>query len=167
MTGASAGVPPDLFRQLMGRFATGVTVLTARDAAGQPVGMTANAVASASLEPPLVLVCVDQARDCHPVLERAAHFGLTVLAADQEPLSRRFAAETADRFDGIAVQEGAHGVPLLPGAVAHVVCARHAAVPAGDHTIFVGRVVAGTWSERPPLVYFRSAYHGLEDDAHG
>lgn len=163
------GVPPELFRQLLGRFATGVAVLTARDAAGRPMGMTASAVASASLVPPLVLVCVDRARDLHPVLERAPYFGLTVLAADQEPLSRRFADETVsvDRFAGVAVADGAHGVPLIGGGVAQLVCARHAVVPAGDHTIFLGQVVAGGAAERAPLLYFRGSYRGLDGDAHG
>lgn len=156
--------PPEVFRHLLGRFATGVTILTARDAAGRAWGMTASAVAAASLEPPLVLVCVDRAREVHPVLEDADHFALTVLAADQEVLSRRFAELESGRFDGVAHHAGLHGVPLVDGGVAHIVCAHHALVPAGDHTVFVGRVVGGETFDRPPLLYYRGGYHTLGGD---
>jgi len=155
---SEAGVPPQLFRDLLGRFATGVTVLTARAADGRPFGMTANAVASVSLDPPLVLVCVDRARDTHDVLRSALRFALSVLAADQEPVSRRFAEDSSDRFAGIAVLEGPHGLPLVAGAVAHIQCAMHDTVAAGDHTIFIGLVTGGTAFARPPLAYFRAGY---------
>ena len=157
----AAGVDPPLFRELLGRFATGVTILTTRAADGRPFGMTANAVASVSLEPPLVLVCVDRTRDMHDVLRDAPRFALSVLAADQEALSRRFAEDSADRFAGVPLVEGPHGLPLVRGAVAHLVCARRDAVAAGDHTIFIGLVIGGTPFDRPPLVYFRAAYGGF------
>ena len=157
----SAGVPPDLFRDLLGRFATGVTVLTARAADGRAFGMTANAVASVSLDPPLVLVCVDRTRDMHDVLRAAPRFALSVLAADQEAISRRFAEDTADRFAGTTVLEGPHGLPLVAGAVAHILCAMRDTVAAGDHTVFVGLVTGGTAFDRRPLVYFRAGYGGF------
>ena len=93
------GVDPAQFRQLLGRFATGVTVLTTRDARGRPIGMTASSVASVSLDPPLLLVSVDRRHDMHPAMQAASRFVLNVLAADQEALSRRFAAEHPDRFE--------------------------------------------------------------------
>src|SRR5205823_14905662 len=105
-----SGVDPAQFRQLLGRFATGVTVLTTRDAAGRPVGMTASSVASVSLEPPLVLVSVDQKNDMYPALRAAQRFVLNVLAADQEAVSRRFAEDHPNRFDGIGYQETRHGI---------------------------------------------------------
>ena len=157
----SAGVHPDLFRDLLGRFATGVTVLTARAADGRPFGMTANAVASVSLDPPLVLVCVDRTRDIHDVLRVAPRFALSVLAEDQEAVSRRFAEDTADRFAGTPVLEGPHDLPLVAGAVAHILCAMRDTVAAGDHTIFIGLVTGGTAFDRRPLVYFRAGYGGL------
>src|SRR6266487_6582640 len=108
-----SGVDPAQFRQLLGRFATGVTVVTTRDPAGRPVGMTASSVASVSLEPPLVLVSVDRKNDMYPALQTAKRFVLNVLAADQEAISRRFAAEHPNRFDGIGYGESKHGIPLL------------------------------------------------------
>ena len=155
---SETGVSPELFRDLLGRFATGVTVLTARATDGRPFGMTANAVASVSLDPPLVLVCVDRTRDMHDVLRSAPRFALSVLAADQEPVSRRFAEDAADRFAGIAVLEGPHGLPLVAGAVAHIQCAMRDTVAAGDHTVFIGLVTGGTAFDRPPLAYFRARY---------
>src|SRR5438105_15925501 len=96
-----SGVDPAQFRQLLGRFATGVTVVTTRDPAGRPVGMTASSVAPVSLAPPLVLVSVDQQNDLHPALRAAQRFVLNVLASDQDAVSRRFAEDRPCRFAGI------------------------------------------------------------------
>ena len=109
------GVDPAQFRQLLGRFATGVTILTTRDARGHPIGMTASSVASVSLEPPLLLVCVDRGHDMHAAMQSTRRFVLNVLAADQEALSRRFAADHPNRFDGIGYTESEQGLPLLEG----------------------------------------------------
>lgn len=147
------------FRQLLGRFATGVTVATALDTRGRPVGMTASAIAAASLDPPLVLVCVSPAADFHAALLGARRWALNVLASDQESLSVRFATDGIDRFAGVTVRAGPDGVPLIEGAAAHIVCepwARHDAV--GDHTVFVGRVIAGDGFDRKPLIHYRSGY---------
>lgn len=147
------------FRQLLGRFATGVTVATTLDARGQPVGMTASAIAAASLEPPLVLLCVSPAADFHAALATASAWALNVLASDQEALSVRFATDGIERFSGVATTPGPSGVPLIAGAAAHIVCvpwARYDAV--GDHTVFVGRVSAGATFERKPLIHYRSGY---------
>lgn len=152
------GVGPARFRELVGCFATGVTVLTTRTPDGQPVGMTASAVASVSLDPPLVLVCVDRRHDMHPALGAARHFVLNVLAADQEPLSRRFADLTNDRFAGVTWHDNADGMPVLQGVVAAIECEKQSAVPAGDHTVFFGLVTGGRTTARDPLVYYRSAY---------
>jgi flavin reductase (DIM6/NTAB) family NADH-FMN oxidoreductase RutF len=155
------GVDPAQFRQLLGRFATGVTVVTTRDASGQPVGMTASSVASVSLDPPLVLVSVDRANDMYPALTAAERFVLNVLAADQEAISRRFAAEHANRFDGIGYGETRHGLPVLEGVLASIECEKQAAVPGGDHTVFFGLVTGGAVSDRRPLLYYRGGYAGL------
>jgi flavin reductase (DIM6/NTAB) family NADH-FMN oxidoreductase RutF len=162
-----AGADPALFRQLLGRFATGVTVVTTRDPAGRPVGMTASSVASVSLHPPLILVSVDQANDMHPALRGARRFILNVLAAGQEVLSRRFAAEHPDRFEGIRYHESEHGLPVLEGVVASIECDKHGEAPGGDHTVFFGLVTGGTMSEREPLLYHRGGYTGLRGGGGG
>jgi flavin reductase (DIM6/NTAB) family NADH-FMN oxidoreductase RutF len=158
------GVLPAHFRQLLGRFAAGVTVLATTDARGRPVGMTASSVASVSIDPPLLLVGVSHASDMYPVLMDAGHFGLSVLADDQEALSRHFAQEEGDRFRGVAYRLSEHGVPVLDGVVATIECEKHSAVPGGDHTVFFGRVIGGSTSDRAPLVHYRGGYAGLARD---
>ena len=156
-------VSPSEFRDLVGRFATGVTVLTTRAPDGRPFGMTASSVASVSLAPPLLLVCVDRSRDMHDVLRSAPWFALSVLAADQEALSRRFAEDRDDRFAGVPLAEGPHGLPLVAGAVRHIVCANLSTVAAGDHTVFIGMVTEGSAFDGQPLVHFRGRYARLAD----
>jgi len=147
-----------LFRDLMSRFASGITIATAVDRQGRPRGMTASAVAGLSLEPPLVLVCVDQISDLHPVLGDAPAFGLSILAADQERISRRFAEELPDRFDGVPFTRGVDGLPLLDGALAHITCRKWGQYFGGDHTIFIGQVSGGAFFNRKPLIHFRRGY---------
>ena len=155
----SPDVNPALFRQLLGRFATGVTVLTTLDQDGRPVGMTASSLASVSLQPPLLSVCVDFTADMHKVLSSSGSFVINVLASHQEEISRRFAElPPEERFQGIAWQETGNGLVLLGGALAHIECERYADFPLGDHTLFVGRVTGGTASEGDPLLYFRGGY---------
>lgn len=160
---SAADVDPALFRQLLGRFATGVTVLTTRDQAGTPVGMTASSLAAVSLNPPLLSVCVDFTADMHRALSASGTFVINVLAADQEEVSRRF-AELApeERFTGIAWHETGDGLVLLGGALAHIECERYADFPLGDHTLFVGRVTGGTVTEGEPLLYYRGGYGGFK-----
>lgn len=149
------------FRQLLGRFATGVSIVTARGPNGRPVGMTASSLASVSLDPPLLLVAVDRQNDMHDALRAAPHFAVNILAADQEALSRRFAATDPNRFDRVGYRESRHGVPLLNDVVAHIECAMHAAVPGGDHTVFFGLVTGGEVTEKRPLIYYQSGYASL------
>lgn len=150
-----------MFRQMLGRFATGVTVLTVTAPDGRPHGMTASSLTSASLEPPLVLVCVDHAARMHPFITSADAFVVNVLAGDQEDLSRRFADPHDDRFDGVGYRTSASGLVLLDGALAHIECRRHTLYEAGDHTIVLGRVVGGDAREGGPLMYFRGGYAEL------
>ncbi len=158
------GVEPPLVRQLLGRFATGVTVVTTRaPGGGEPIGMTASSVASVSLDPPLLLVSVDRRHDMHAALEKASHFVLNVLAADQEALSRRFAADAPNRFGGVGSHPNKQGLAVLDGVVAHIECEKQAAIPAGDHTVFVGLVVGGNVTDRRPLLYYRGGYAGLRE----
>lgn len=157
-----ADVNPALFRQLLGRFATGVTVLTTRDMEGRPVGMTASSLASVSLNPPLLSVCVDFTADMHRALTASGTFVINVLAANQEEISRRFAElPPEDRFTGLSWQESGEGLVLLGGALAHIECERFADFPLGDHTLFVGRVTGGTVCDGEPLLYYRGGYGGF------
>jgi flavin reductase (DIM6/NTAB) family NADH-FMN oxidoreductase RutF len=157
-----ADADPELFRQLLSRFATGVTVLTTRDGRGRPVGMTASSLASVSLSPPLVSVGVDVSAEMHRSLSARGDFVINILAAGQEALSRRFAQLPAEtRFEGIGWRETAGGLILLEGVLAHIECERFADFPLGDHTLFVGRVTGGATQDGEPLLYFRGAYGTL------
>jgi flavin reductase (DIM6/NTAB) family NADH-FMN oxidoreductase RutF len=138
-----------------------VTILTTRDPRGRPAGMTASSLASVSLQPPLVSVCVDHAAELHDVITAASEFVVNVLERDQEELARRFADRHEDRFDGVGYHVGPEGQVLLDGALAHIECERFAEYPGGDHTIIVGRVVSGDTHEGHPLIYYRGGYAAL------
>ncbi|HKA57226.1 MAG TPA: flavin reductase family protein [Gemmatimonadales bacterium] len=158
---SARGVEPPLFRQLLGRFATGVTVITARNANGGPIGMTANSLGSVSLQPPLVLVSVEKVHEMHTALHAATHWVFNVLSSEQEALSRRFAGAEPNRFLGVSYHENDRGIVLIDGTVAHIECEKHAVVPGGDHTVFIGLVVGGDATDRRPLLYYRGGYAGL------
>lgn len=157
-------IDPDAFRATLGRFATGVTVLTARDAEGRDQGMTVSAFCSLSLDPPLVLACVDRGASMHPLFAEGAPFVVNVLAAGQEALSRRFATvDPGDRFAGVGYERAAAGPARLDGVLAWLECRVHALYPGGDHTIVVGAVEeVGTRDAARPLLYYRSGYASLE-----
>lgn len=149
------------FRRVLGHFATGVSVVAARAGTDvEPRAMTVNALASLSLDPPLVLVCVERAADTHAAIVAAGTFGISILTETQEALSRRFAAETheVDKFRSVAWHEEATGAPILNDALAWLDCRTWATYPGGDHTIFVGEVVAGDAREGAPLVFYRGGY---------
>lgn len=154
MTNLDAAV----FRQLCGRFATGVVIVTTAGEDGHPVGMTANSFTSVSLDPPLVSVNVDHRADMHRHLAGASSFAINILESRQETLSRRFAGEHADRFEGVGYRLGETGLPLLDGVLAALECDIHARFEAGDHTIVVGRVVGGSTGDGRPLLYYRGGY---------
>lgn len=149
------------FRQLLGRFATGVTVITMHLPDGRPAGMTANSLASVSLNPPLLSLCIDHSAELYASLLAAPGFVVNVLEASQESLSRRFAAKHLDRFEGVGYHTSPGGQPVLEGVLAWIDCAPHATFEAGDHTILVARVLSGGTIEGTPLVYFRGGYAGL------
>jgi flavin reductase (DIM6/NTAB) family NADH-FMN oxidoreductase RutF len=124
--------------------------------------MTANSLASVSLQPPLISVCVDQQADMHDAILRVPEFVVNVLASPQEALARRFADKHEDRFEGIGYHLSPEGLLLLDGALAHIECRRHAHYPGGDHTIVLGLVVGGATSEGRPLLYYRGGYAASE-----
>src|ERR687889_328985 len=115
-------IDPDAFRAVLGRFASGVTVVTTRDARGLDHGMTVSAFCSLSLTPPLVLVCVDHTASVYPVISEAPHFAINILAAGQEALSRRFSGKDPNRFEGIGYTRGQTGAPLLDDVLATIEC---------------------------------------------
>jgi len=154
---------PDTFRSVLGRFASGVTVVTTRDADGRDAGLTVSAFCSVSLHPPLIQVSVDQSASVHPVLAASTHFGVSILASEQEALSRRFSTvESMHRFEGIGFSRGESGVVLLDDALAHLECRHVASHTAGDHTMFVGEVERASARGARPLLYYRGGYAQLE-----
>ncbi len=155
---------PTEFRTALRCLAAGVTVVTTRDQEGRPAGMTASAFTSVSLNPPLVLVCVDHAATAYPAFRAHGWFAVNVLRREQETVSRRFAESGGDKFREVAYHEGPSGLPLLDGALATLECQVVDAHEAGDHTIFIGRVEAATMDEGRPLVYFHGGYHSLTAD---
>ena len=149
------------FRLALSQFATGVTVVLTRDAAGAPVGLTVNAFTSVSLDPPLVLICVDVRSDAHDPIAASGIFGVSVLSETQEDVSRRFAWRGPDKFQGVVLEHGETGALLVPGATAHLECTVVEAHRAGDHTIYVGQVRVLRVNPGPPLVYHRGGYRRL------
>jgi flavin reductase (DIM6/NTAB) family NADH-FMN oxidoreductase RutF len=133
-------------------------VVTTAGPDGEPVGMTANSFTSVSLEPPLVSVSIDRAADMHAHLLRASRFAINVLESRQEALSRRFAGEHPDRFEGIGYRWNDAGLPILTSTLATIECEQHTTYGAGDHTIVIGRVVGGETGEGRPLLYYRGGY---------
>ena len=156
-------IDPDTFRSVLGRFASGITVLTARDGDGIDYGMTVSAFCSVSLVPPLVLVCVDHVASMHEMLLRATHFAVNILSAHQEPISRRFSGpDEHKRFDGVGYARGQTGAALLDDALAHIECRRIAQHDAGDHTVVIGEVETAAPHAGRPLLYYRGGYAQLE-----
>lgn len=156
-------IAPDDFRAALARFASGVTIVTTRSADGRDLGMTATSFASVSLDPPLILVCVDHAATMRDPLATAEHFAVHLLAAAQEAVSRSFARkEATDKFDGQRVHRGSGSVPLLDGSLARLECRVWARHLAGDHDIIIGEVLAVTLGDdADPLLYFRGRYRHL------
>lgn len=151
---------PDAFRAVLGRFASGVTVVTTREKE-RDHGMTVSAFSSVSLHPPLIMVCIGDDASLRKIVERADHFAVSILASPQEALSRRFAAHV-DRFDGVGFTRGESGIALLDGALAWLECRTAARHQAGDHLIVIGEVEAATAADERPLLYYRGGYAQLE-----
>jgi flavin reductase (DIM6/NTAB) family NADH-FMN oxidoreductase RutF len=151
----------DEFRRAMGRFATGVTVITTR-LGDELHGMTANAVTSVSLDPILILVCVDKAADTHDILAQAGAFAVNVLNSDQGEISDRFAkkrAQGSNKLDGVAHSFAVTGAPIIDGVLAYMDCLTVNHYEGGDHTIFLGEVVdAKEIGEGEPLVFYAGRY---------
>ncbi|HEY8543452.1 MAG TPA: flavin reductase family protein [Acidimicrobiales bacterium] len=148
------------FRAVLGRFATGVTVVTALDD-DEPVGLAANSFTSVSLDPPLVLFCAAKTSTTWPRIQAAGHFCVNVLGEHQEEVCRVFATKGARRFDRVGWRRGASGAPVLDDALAWADCTIHAEHDAGDHVIVVGRVLDLDAGDGEPLVFFGGRYRRL------
>jgi flavin reductase (DIM6/NTAB) family NADH-FMN oxidoreductase RutF len=151
-------VAPERFRAVMGHFATGVTVVTAEHPDG-PVGMTANAVCSLSLDPILLLVCFDNHARTLPIVAEGERFGVNVLAKGQEELARLFASKTSEHEKFAEVAHTVHdGIPVIEGVLAWVGCRLQELIPGGDHTIGIGSVTAAEKGDGEPLIWYRGGY---------
>lgn len=159
----SAAAPPFSqreFRDALGRFATGVTVVTACDAEGRPVGLTANSFNSVSLEPPLVLWSLSRSASTMSTFSTCRHYAVNVLSAEQVALAQQFAARGTDRWAGVSYTLGANGAPLLDGTLATFECFNRNQHAEGDHVIFVGEVErCHQGAHAPPLLYHGGKFY--------
>ncbi|MGH7829711.1 MAG: flavin reductase family protein [Candidatus Binatia bacterium] len=142
----------------MGHFATGVTIVTTKNGAGTAFGLTANAFTSLSLNPPLVLICIDKTVQSYGCFEESKAFAVNILHEDQEKISRHFATKSSEKFAGVKWHAGETGLPLLDGAIAHIECKVVESHDGGDHTIFIGQVVHANASGDRPLIFFNGKY---------
>lgn len=153
------------FRNALGNYATGITVITARGRDGKLAGLTANSFASVSLDPPLILWSLSLYSPSLTTFQECSHYAINVLACDQEPLARRFALSQTDKFAGLQFALGAGGAPILPGCCAWFECRNEARHSGGDHLIFVGQVERFSYHDRMPLLFHGGRYATLGGSA--
>jgi flavin reductase (DIM6/NTAB) family NADH-FMN oxidoreductase RutF len=158
-------ISPADFRHVLAHFASGVTVVTTSDADKRPAGLTASAFTSVSLDPPLILICVDHKSQTYPALLEHGRFAVNILNAEQTDLSRRFASTRLDKFDDVRYHVSALGLPLLDDALAYLECSTANTHVEGDHTIFVGLVERAGTGNGEPLLYFRGKYNRLRGES--
>ena len=157
-------IEQQLFRRVCGKYATGITVLTVLDSKAGPQGMTANSFTSVSLDPPMVLVCIDRKARILGYFAAGTRFAINVLHEDQKELSTCFARSGLDRFQGIAWSPGQNGCPIFPDVLASLECSVSQMVEAGDHVVVIGEVFHATWRDGQPLIYFNSSYQALRSE---
>lgn len=166
-TGLGMRIDPELFRGVLGRFGTGLVVITAADDEGE-AGMTCQSFASLSLDPPLVMFCPGRTSTTWPRIRQVGRFAVSILAEGQAEIGRRFARSGTDKFAGVDRYPGVTGAPLIAGALAHLECRLMAEYDGGDHTIVVGVPIAmseGLASE--PLLYYRGRFGGFRPATSG
>ncbi|GBD47108.1 flavin reductase family protein [Methylopila sp. Yamaguchi] len=155
-------IDPRAFRRAAGCFATGVSIVAAKDELGRRVGVTANSFVSVSLDPPLISVALARSLSSMPAFERASHFGISVLGEEQADCAMRFASRGADKWAGTPSAAGVCGAPLIRDAIATFECARYAMHDGGDHHILIGRVLKLTSApSRRPLLFHAGAFATL------
>lgn len=158
---SNPAVTSEEFRDVIGRFATGVTVITTGDG-DRRLGTTASAVSSLSLEPPMLLICMNRESSTGQAISQVGRFVVNILAEDQDHLAMRFARKDPDKFDGVPITPGQHGEPLLEGALAHLECRVTEEVVGGTHTVFLGEVDRASGRTGAPLAYFRGQFGRLQ-----
>lgn len=159
----ATSLTPELFREVFGRFATGVAVVTSTGSTGSG-GMTANALCSLSLDPLLALVCFDNEARTLPIVRESGRFGVNLLTSEQEELAGVFASKLpeAEKLDGVDHHLN-DGVPIIDGALAWATCELRELMPGGDHTIALGEVISMGLGRGVPLVWYGGRYHALPD----
>lgn len=156
------------FRDALGLFVTGVTIITARTEAGEPFGVTANSFNSVSMDPPLILWSLNRASRRVSGFQKAGHFCVHILREDQSDLSRHFSRSNVDKFEGIAFEPGEGGVPILPRSAARLECRTYAQHDGGDHIIFLGEVIRISADlDARPLLFHGGRYAALADTVAG
>ncbi|MBA2379464.1 MAG: flavin reductase family protein [Blastocatellia bacterium] len=156
-------IDQDEFRNALSRFASGVTVVTTKDAAGKFHGITVSAFSSVSLDPPLILICIERATVSHYAFEESGLFVVNFLSDRQLELSERFASPVEDKFDGVDFSFGEFGIPILLGSLVNLECRIRNIGDGGDHTIFIADVESATINDGDPLLYFRSDYRQMAE----
>jgi flavin reductase (DIM6/NTAB) family NADH-FMN oxidoreductase RutF len=152
------------FRYALGSFASGVTIVTTKDAGGRLHGITVSAFCSVSLEPPLILVCIEKNTGSHRALAESTAFVVNLLGSNQQYLSERFASHLPDKFEGVSYRRGIEDLPILENTLANLECVLKYSYEAGDHTIFVGQVEKSHVSgDGEPLVYFHGNYTEIKN----
>ena len=158
------GIGKDEFRAALGRFPSGVTVVTTKDASGRFHGITVSAFASVSLEPPMILVCIEKTTGSYHALQESEFFVVNILAEGQEDLSNRFASQIPDKFDTVDYRLGIGEIPVFEDALVTLECRLAYAHEGGDHTIFVGLIERSEVKDENPLVYWHGNYRKLKSD---
>ena len=158
------GIGKDEFRAALGRFPSGVTVVTTRDASGRLHGITVSAFSSVSLEPPMILVCIEKTTGSHYAFHESEFFVVNILAEEEENLSNHFASQIPNKFDSVHWRLGIGEIPVLEDAFVTLECRLVYAHEGGDHTIFVGLVEKSEVKNGKPLVYWHGDYRKLEID---
>ncbi len=157
---------PADFREAMARFASGVTIVTTRDGSGDAVGFTASAFSSLSLDPPLLLVCLQKDADCYAAFMEAEQLGVSILAQGQSPIAMRFATKAIDKWEGTPFQPGpTTGIPLIAGAAARLECRIYSRPDGGDHTILIGEVLTADVDSSEPLLHFNRSFGRFAEDS--
>jgi flavin reductase (DIM6/NTAB) family NADH-FMN oxidoreductase RutF len=150
------------FRAVLGRFASGVTIVTALDRRSRDIGLTVTSFASVSLDPPLVLICIDHSASVYSHFSKITHFIANILSESQEALARRFAERNSNRFEGIGYDRGQTGIAVLDDVLGYVECSVVARHEEGDHDVIIGAVDVAVAEEGKPLLYYRGGYAQLE-----
>ena len=156
-------ITPEEFRAALGRFASGVTVVTSRDKEGRVFGMTVSAFSSVSLNPPLVLICIDKNTGTHHALAETESFVVNILREDQQYISDRFASFLPDKFEIANFRHGIDDLPVLEDALANLECRLVHSYAGGDHTVYVGEIQRATVNDGKPLLYWHGNYRKIED----